>query len=208
MNSDDVVDRLVRDSATGALPDFGTPHYWDQEYKETIHEQGESEFDWCVEWKEMREVVEAGLVDSELGFITSALQLKDAVSPSGVELDVTQMQQLNAGFETVEGVRKNAEVLHLGVGNSPMAEDMLRQGYKFQIATDISPCCVAHMALRGKALKEELKTLPNGEADNHNYKSSILEYAVADACALPEDRFEDGSFDLVVEKCCIDALFC
>ncbi len=35
----------------------------------------------------MREVVEAGLVDSNLGFDT--------------------MQELNAGFDTIEGVRKN-----------------------------------------------------------------------------------------------------
>ena len=41
LNSDDVVDRLVRDSDTGELPDFGTPAYWDAEYKEVIHEKGE-----------------------------------------------------------------------------------------------------------------------------------------------------------------------
>ncbi len=67
---------------------------------------------------------------------------------------------------------------------------------------------------RAKTLKQELKTQAlqaagsgSGTGTDNPYRHSVLEYAPADACDLGE-RFEDGSYDLVVEKCCIDALFC
>mmetsp|Transcript_78812 Transcript_78812/g.163893 ORF Transcript_78812/g.163893 Transcript_78812/m.163893 type:complete len:261 (+) Transcript_78812:48-830(+) len=92
--------------------------------------------------------------------------------------------QLSSGHDP-EGCR----LLHLGVGNSTLPEDMYEAGYTKQLCVDISSYVVDHMKAR-------------------NENRPGIEWSVADITDMEALLPESNQFDIVFEKCTLDALFC
>ncbi|CAJ1341778.1 unnamed protein product, partial [Effrenium voratum] len=81
----------------------------------------------------------------------------------------------------------SARILDLGCGNARLAEDMYDEGFRNITALDISDVAIESMRSR------------NAE------KRPGIEWVVGDAFNL---EFEDGSFDLVIDKSTTDAVSC
>ncbi|CAE8610473.1 unnamed protein product [Polarella glacialis] len=81
-------------------------------------------------------------------------------------------------------------VLHLGNGNSPLPEEMYDAGYHVQTSVDISRVVVEQMAARNRGARPELRWL------------------AADARELGTKDVPSDSFELVIDKSTMDALFC
>ncbi|CAE8678257.1 unnamed protein product [Polarella glacialis] len=92
-------------------------------------------------------------------------------------------------FEQLGQNSVKCRVLHLGVGNSELPEDMWDGGYVHQTCVDVSPAVVAHMTTRCRA------------------KCPSIRWLVGDVTDL-QGSLQDEMFDLVVGKCLVDALVC
>jgi 2-polyprenyl-3-methyl-5-hydroxy-6-metoxy-1,4-benzoquinol methylase len=80
-------------------------------------------------------------------------------------------------------VSKSDKVLMVGCGNSNLSQQMYLDGYTQICSSDISETCIAN----------QTKIFPH------------LSWTVADVTNLSKD-FEEGSFDVVIEKSTLDAL--
>ena len=101
-----------------------------------------------------------------------------------------------------DGPRAARRVLVLGSGTSRLpfdlaAEEELLPGLEEVVATDLSAVAVEKMAAR--TLQEEA-----AERDDGRKKTAPISWQVADMLSLP---FSDGSFDAVIDKGVLDALF-
>jgi ubiquinone/menaquinone biosynthesis C-methylase UbiE len=76
--------------------------------------------------------------------------------------------------------------LVLGCGNSPMSADMLKSGFQKVVSVDLSPIVISQM-------KEKYKS------------EQRLEWLEMDATKM---AFENGIFDLIVDKGLLDAILC
>ena len=88
-----------------------------------------------------------------------------------------------------EDVPKDASVLILGCGNSPFSADMSDGGYTNITSVDFSAVVIEKMSEKYR--------------DTH----PSLKWVVADVTKL-EERFDRLSFDVVIDKACLDALVC
>jgi SAM-dependent methyltransferase len=84
--------------------------------------------------------------------------------------------------------RKDRLILNLGCGNSTLQEDMYDDGYKRIVNIDISQPVITQMIKRSMFCRPSLK------------------YYAMDATDI--SKFTTGSFDFVIDKSTIDALFC
>lgn len=82
-------------------------------------------------------------------------------------------------------VRKGDRILHLGTGNSPIPEEMYHDGFRRQVAVDISRTVISQMQQKLGHLAPD------------------LEFAVADALRT---GYDDASFDVVLEKGAMEAV--
>jgi len=82
-------------------------------------------------------------------------------------------------------VQKGHRILHMGTGNSPVPEEMHRDGYLQQVAVDISGAVISQMASR------------------LGHLAPSLEFQVEDAL---NTSFGDASFDVVLEKGTMEAV--
>ncbi|CAM9411450.1 unnamed protein product, partial [Ectocarpus sp. 12 AP-2014] len=102
------------------------------------------------------------------------------------------------GFEHVRPlferfVPKESSVLEVGCGDKPLAWDLRDAGYTGKITSfDFSPTVIERLLLEARSC--DRKRLDAG-----------VDFQVLDARDLP---FEDGSFDLVVDKGAVDAMLC
>lgn len=97
--------------------------------------------------------------------------------------DYSQIKQIMDNM----GLSKSDRILMVGCGNSKLSEQMYDDGFTNIVNTDISPACIEHMK----------KHYENSEKK--------MEWMVMDATDL---KFEDQSFELVIDKGTIDALVC
>ena len=91
-----------------------------------------------------------------------------------------------------------ARILILGNGTSRLPSDLEQDGYRGITATDICPNVVQKMQCRYRTL-----SLPLHHMTSDARHASVV-FEVADMCALP---YEDGRFDVVIEKGTLDVLF-
>lgn len=84
-----------------------------------------------------------------------------------------------------EYITTSSRVLHLGTGNSNWPQDMHADGFRSQLAIDISPFVIAEMQKRHAGLAPE------------------VEFRVGDAMRT---GLEDASFDVVMEKGTMEAV--
>ena len=85
------------------------------------------------------------------------------------------------------GKERGARILVLGCGNSKLSEFIFNKGYKSVTSLDISAIVISYMINRYK-------------------QNEGMEFLVGDATQL--SMFPDRYFDAIVEKGCIDAIFC
>lgn len=90
-------------------------------------------------------------------------------------------------LERLLGSTRGARILHVGCGNSLLTEEMFDSGFKASVNIDISAVVVEQMRQRNAELRPE------------------MEWLVMDATST---SFEDGHFDVVLDKCLIDTLLC
>lgn len=84
--------------------------------------------------------------------------------------------------------RKEASILHVGCGNSPLPERLYDDGYKRVVNIDISASVIAHMTERNKEKRPELR------------------FETCDVTELTE--FVEDEFDLIIDKGTLDSLVC
>jgi 2-polyprenyl-3-methyl-5-hydroxy-6-metoxy-1,4-benzoquinol methylase len=85
-------------------------------------------------------------------------------------------------------IDQSAKIMHIGCGNSTMGMDLHESGYgrtKSIVNTDIAPTVIDQMKKR--------------------YTTEGLEWVVDDATAM---QFADASFDVLIDKGTMDALYC
>eukprot|EP00746_Dinoflagellata_sp_MGD_P146493 gnl/MRDRNA2_/MRDRNA2_78968_c0_seq1.p1 gnl/MRDRNA2_/MRDRNA2_78968_c0~~gnl/MRDRNA2_/MRDRNA2_78968_c0_seq1.p1 ORF type:complete len:543 (+),score=120.55 gnl/MRDRNA2_/MRDRNA2_78968_c0_seq1:141-1769(+) len=82
---------------------------------------------------------------------------------------------------------KTLRILYAGCGNSLLAEDMYDDGYTSMVNMDSSSVVINQMINRNAEIRGDMKWL------------------VGDATSM---TFEDGSFDLIIDKGLLDALCC
>lgn len=156
-------------------PEYGDAEYWEEHYNQAKLD-GEEVYDWCLGWADIRG------------------PLQDALAPSGL------FDKIFAGREShnssasaapdggVDNERVRNSVLHMGVGNSPLPEEMYDAGCRYQTCVDVSPAVVRHM-------------------EERNVRRSEIQWLVGDCCDL-EALLPSDVFPLVLEKCTLDAMFC
>jgi EEF1A lysine methyltransferase 4 len=86
-----------------------------------------------------------------------------------------------------EYIPTDSKILILGCGNARFSEDMYDDGYHNIYNNDISSVVINQMAERNK--------------DREGMK-----YEVMDVCDMA--KYEDGFFDIAIDKSTIDALLC
>jgi SAM-dependent methyltransferase len=82
-------------------------------------------------------------------------------------------------------IDKSAKIMHIGCGNSTIGMDLHECGYGSIVNTDIAPTVIEQMKQR--------------------YNIEGLEWVVDDATAM---QFENESFDVLLDKGTMDALYC
>eukprot|EP00747_Dinoflagellata_sp_TGD_P165884 gnl/TRDRNA2_/TRDRNA2_187859_c0_seq1.p1 gnl/TRDRNA2_/TRDRNA2_187859_c0~~gnl/TRDRNA2_/TRDRNA2_187859_c0_seq1.p1 ORF type:complete len:231 (+),score=40.39 gnl/TRDRNA2_/TRDRNA2_187859_c0_seq1:1-693(+) len=90
-------------------------------------------------------------------------------------------------FEELTDRNTAVQILHVGCGNSPMIEKMYDAGYRNIVNIDTSKVVIQQMADRNKGIRPDMA------------------WQVMDATNM---SFEDGSFDLVVDKSVMDTFAC
>lgn len=85
------------------------------------------------------------------------------------------------------GLDKAARILMLGCGNSKLSEQMYDDGYGHIVNIDISESVIHQMK------------------EGHDAKGKVMEWLVMDGTDL---KFEDASFDAVIDKGTLDAVIC
>ena len=91
------------------------------------------------------------------------------------------------GFDHVEkyihrDIARDQKIIVVGCGNSPFSAAMHAAGYENMVSTDFSPVVIQAMEIRYPMMKWE----------------------VADVTNL--SQYPDGTFDVVIDKACLDAL--
>jgi len=96
------------------------------------------------------------------------------------------LEELWPIIETYCGENTGFRILYAGCGSSNLPEELYKKGFKHITCIDISATLIGHLQHRNQGLEG-------------------IEYLAADARSLT--RFDDNSFDIVIEKGMIDALF-
>ena len=100
--------------------------YWNERYQN----QPKKTYEWLFKWSEVKELIEKECVKGiyEGGKIVDDEKAKD--------------------------IRRTYQVLHLGIGNSEMSEEMYDDGYtQCNVNNDLSFVCINQMRNRNKELR-------------------------------------------------------
>lgn len=97
-----------------------------------------------------------------------------------------------------------AEIMILGCGTSNLAEELyFKAGFENITNLDFSQAVINFM---GEALEKTQEGL------NETRKFENMEYLCIDICdidnAIDEEIFEENSYDLIIDKGCLDAIAC
>ena len=87
-------------------------------------------------------------------------------------------------------VSKDHPILHVGCGNSTLAEDMYKDGYRNHRCVDIVEQVIAQMAKRSAESRPEIK------------------YEVMDITDNAFRSHMDSEFQLIIDKGCLDTVVC
>ncbi len=166
---------------------FGRREYWNKFYTE------EGDFRWYSDWNDIQPFFE------ELVPLTMTVDDGDGervVNDMKTDIDVQERQQQDQQQQQQQHHQQKPRVLLPGIGNDASMVDMYDYGYTYLTAFDYAE---EGVECAKKFFGDRLLQEGNGGDEDEG-----VDLQVADARDLP---FEDASFDAVLEKGTLDAIF-
>jgi len=115
--------------------------------------------------------------------------------------------QLEPVFKVAHLVGTDDRILMIGCGNSPLSQNMYDAGYLRIVNMDVSPTVIQNMRRRHRSAVERCGRLGGGDdGDGGGLEEGLMSFHVGDSTSMPQ--YGDGTFDVVFDKGCLDALRC